>query len=57
MTVENATPAGESGFSDGAGLGLTGMRERAAEIGATLSAGPHAAGDAAGWMVRVEVTT
>ncbi len=58
VTIENATPTGESRFVDGAGVGMTGMRERAEEIGATLVAGPRVDGDAtAGWLVRVEVTT
>ena len=58
VTVENATAHGGSRFSDGAGLGLTGMRERAEEIGATLSAGPRVAGDdSTRWTVHVEVTT
>lgn len=58
VAVENATPTGGSRFVDGAGVGLTGMRERAAEIGATLVAGPRVDGDVtAGWLVRVEVTT
>ncbi|GAA1879082.1 sensor histidine kinase [Williamsia serinedens] len=58
VSVENATPTGDPRFLDGAGLGLTGMRERADEIGATLVAGPRVDGDlAGGWLVRVEVTT
>jgi signal transduction histidine kinase len=57
-TVENDTPTGGSRFVDGAGVGLTGMRERAAEIGATLFAGPRVEHNAtAGWRVRAEVRT
>ncbi len=35
----------------GGGYGLTGMRERAAQLGGTLAAGP----DAGGWRVRVSL--
>jgi signal transduction histidine kinase len=43
-------PGGGSGDGgrDGAGLGITGMRERAAAFGGTLAAGPRAQG---GWQV------
>lgn len=45
--------------SVGSGMGLLGMRERAALVGATLTAGPVTAGDglegswAGGWLVRL----
>ena len=49
ITVANdrGTPTGEGG-----GLGLLGMRERAALIGGTLDAGPTTEG---GWVVRLEI--
>ncbi len=52
LTIEvvNAT-TGDQVFDDGAGVGVTGMRERAAEIGARLTV----VGDGRGWTVRVEV--
>ncbi|GGF15724.1 sensor histidine kinase [Williamsia phyllosphaerae] len=52
LTIEvvNST-TGDQVFDDGAGVGVTGMRERAAEIGARLTAG----GDGRSWTVQVEV--
>jgi signal transduction histidine kinase len=44
------TAAANSGLaSSGGGYGLTGMRERAAQLGGTLAAGP----DATGWRVTM----
>lgn len=43
---------GAAAVSDGAGHGVLGMRERAAMLGGTLSAGPRAGG---GYRVRAEI--
>lgn len=51
VTVENAAPAADRRPMPGSGLGLIGMRERAALFGGTLSAQPVPDG---GW--RVEAT-
>ncbi|MGJ0118564.1 sensor histidine kinase [Williamsia sp. MIQD14] len=51
---DRATHAEE--FTGGSGMGLIGMRERAAEIGASLTTGPGTAADPdAGWTVTIEV--
>jgi signal transduction histidine kinase len=61
LVVENAAPAAEPPGHDvssgaGSGLGLVGMRERAATIGATLEAGPLTHGAyAGGWRVAIAV--
>jgi signal transduction histidine kinase len=44
LTVEDFGTAGYAALPAGAGYGLSGMRERAALLGGTLSAGPTAAG-------------
>ncbi|MGH9129344.1 MAG: sensor histidine kinase [Acidimicrobiales bacterium] len=46
------TLAGPGRFSEGAGHGITGMRERAAAVGGTLEAGP---GEGGGWLVRASL--
>ncbi|GAA1459340.1 sensor histidine kinase [Williamsia maris] len=52
LTIEVVnTTRGDQVFDDGAGVGVTGMRERAAEVGARLTVGP----DGRGWTVHVEV--
>ncbi|NMD54398.1 MULTISPECIES: sensor histidine kinase [Tsukamurella] len=48
LTVTNG--AGTDTQTHGSGMGLIGMRERAAEVGGTLHAGPTAEG---GWSVRL----
>ena len=56
LTVEDriAKPGAEPGpavVSGGSGMGLTGMRERLAEVGGSATAGPTLQG----WLVRMEV--
>ena len=52
LTVRNGPGRGPATASPGSGLGLVGMRERAAQIGATVTAGPITEGDqAGGWSV------
>jgi signal transduction histidine kinase len=50
LTVRNALPAPGGGI-DGAGSGLTGMRARASQLGATLVAGP----EDDGWLVDLRL--
>lgn len=51
ITVENESPLGQvpAAFTDGAGRGIAGMRERAELVGGELTAGPRPTG---GWVVR-----
>jgi signal transduction histidine kinase len=53
LTVRNALPAGSGhgALLDEGGSGITGMRARAAQLGATLAAGP----DDAEWVVDVRL--
>lgn len=55
-----AGSAGPTGATEGSGLGLVGMRERAATIGAQLESGPLPADDPShpgGWQVRLHIPT
>jgi signal transduction histidine kinase len=55
LEVDNG-PAALPRGDEGGGMGLVGMRERAAAIGATLSAGPVTSGRyAGGWSVVLEL--
>ena len=44
---------GPGGFGRDTGKGLTGLRERVAEVGGTVESGPSASGT--GWLLRVDV--
>ncbi|WP_052688562.1 sensor histidine kinase [Williamsia herbipolensis] len=56
VTVVNGRGTHAERFTGGSGMGLVGMRERAAEIGGTLTAGPGTVADpGAGWTVAIEV--
>jgi signal transduction histidine kinase len=57
LTVVNgpARAGSEPGVSGGLGMGLPGMRERAAVLGGSLRAGPSPSGD--GWTVELEIPT
>jgi signal transduction histidine kinase len=52
VEVLNDSATTRAPFSDGAGAGLTGMRERAAALGGTLEAGPRPGG---GFRVHAEL--
>ncbi len=52
VEISNDGAAGATAFGDGAGAGLTGMRERAAALGGSLEAGPRAEG---GFLVRARL--
>ncbi|GAB2878626.1 histidine kinase [Streptomyces deserti] len=58
LTVDNDGAPGDGGPGAGRGLGsgrgVTGMRERAAAVGGTVTAGPRRDG---GWSVRAELPT
>jgi signal transduction histidine kinase len=56
LTVTNgpATTRPPAGVAGGTGIGLVGLRERAALLGGTLQAGPRD-GAGGGWTVRLEV--
>lgn len=54
ITVHNAAPSTPPTPSPGSGVGIVGMRERAAELGARLTAGPDPDGS---WTVTLEVPT
>jgi signal transduction histidine kinase len=55
LTVANGpgTATGSAEFAGGTGMGLVGMRERAALLGGTLRAGPAGTG----WIVELELPT
>jgi signal transduction histidine kinase len=56
LVVENAAPDSPGEPTQGSGLGLVGMRERAASIGGDLEAGPVTGGAyAGGWRVELVV--
>jgi len=54
ITVHNEPPATPAAPSPGSGMGMVGMRERAAELGARLTAGADPDGS---WTVSLEVPT
>jgi signal transduction histidine kinase len=49
--TRKAPPAGTDLSATGAGYGLTGLRERAQQLGGTLDAGP----DGSGWTIRLRL--
>lgn len=51
VTVTNVRPVSAESLLPGSGVGLTGLRERVAVAGGTLSAGPYRGG----WRVRVDL--
>lgn len=58
LAIVNEAPTVTAPSPPGSGLGLIGMRERAAHIGATLSAGPVLVGTCpGGWRVHLAVPT